>query len=220
MRGRDLDGLLEASALEDVEPAHHFLGLGEGAVGDHRLPVADSDGSRPSRWRHLVAHDPDTARLKVVQPGKALLLAGVGRVGLSLGVHLLRVPADQQQESHRRSSRRYFRLSVERRTSRAEIDISLGSGVGYDELHQGPAVTVLVVWFVFLNRTEACFEPAPDGSLIPQVRIESYPFASCVCDQVLREGAGGIRSERTTPGRGDQEHVEAAHVDYVPKPSL
>ena len=137
---------------------------------------------------------------------------------------------------------RWFQLSLERRTRRAEIDISAalesqmgrhplgdssrqrrgsdGGGFGYDELHQEPAVTVLVVGFVFLNRTEACFEPAPDGSLIPQVRIDSYALASCVCDQVLREGAGGIRSERTTPGRGDQEHVEAAHVDCVPKPRL
>ena len=41
--GRDLDGLVHAAALDDVEPADHLLGLGERTVGDDRLPVADAD---------------------------------------------------------------------------------------------------------------------------------------------------------------------------------
>ena len=87
------------------------------------------------------------------------------------------------------------------------------------ELHQQPAVTMLVVGLAFLNGTEACLEPAPDGSFIPQIRIDGYAFASCVRSGTSRV-CGRIRSERTPSGRGDQEHVEAAHVDCFPKPRL
>jgi hypothetical protein len=81
-------------------------------------------------------------------------------------------------------------------------------------------VKVLVVGRALLNWTEARFEPAADGSLIPQVRIDGHPWASRVCDQVVRERTGGIRSERTAAGCRDQEHVEAAHVGSVSEPRL
>jgi hypothetical protein len=61
MPGGDLDGLLQAAALEDVEPADRLLGLGERPVGDDRLPVANADGARSARRRQLIAGDPDTA---------------------------------------------------------------------------------------------------------------------------------------------------------------
>ena len=81
-------------------------------------------------------------------------------------------------------------------------------------------MTVLVVGIEFLNRTEACFEPAANGSLSPQLRIDGDACASRMCDQVARERAGGIRSERTASGRRDQEHVEPAYVDGLPEPGL
>ena len=43
--GRDLDCLVQAAALDDVEPADGLLSLDERAVGDDRLPVADADGA-------------------------------------------------------------------------------------------------------------------------------------------------------------------------------
>ena len=45
VRGRDLDRLVHAAALDEVEPADHLLGLGKRTVGDKRLPVADADGT-------------------------------------------------------------------------------------------------------------------------------------------------------------------------------
>jgi len=75
--GRDLDRLLEAAALEDVEAADHLFGLGERAVGDDRLPVADADGPGSVRRSQPVAGDPDAARLEVVQPGSFGRLAFV-----------------------------------------------------------------------------------------------------------------------------------------------
>src|SRR6202021_2045777 len=53
MAGRDVDGLLQAGALEHVEPGHLLLGLGERAVADQHLTVTDAncDGlaDRPER---------------------------------------------------------------------------------------------------------------------------------------------------------------------------
>src|SRR5439155_21358600 len=65
-----------------------------------RLPVADTDRAAPARRSKLVAGDPASPRLEVVQPRKALCTRGVGRIGLGLGVHLLGVPADKHQELH------------------------------------------------------------------------------------------------------------------------
>jgi hypothetical protein len=47
--GRDLDGLLQAAALDDVEPADRLPGLGERTVGDERLPVTDTHGRGAAR---------------------------------------------------------------------------------------------------------------------------------------------------------------------------
>src|SRR5918999_3195454 len=76
--GCDLDGLLQAAALDDVEAADRLLGLGERTVGDDRLPVAGADGARTAGRSQLVAGDPDAPRLDVVQPGEALLVRSVG----------------------------------------------------------------------------------------------------------------------------------------------
>ena len=67
---------------------------GERTVGDERLPVAHADGTRPARRSELVAGDPDAPRLEVVQPGEALRVPFLGRIGLGSGVHALPVPAD------------------------------------------------------------------------------------------------------------------------------
>jgi hypothetical protein len=93
----DLDGLLQAAALDDVEPADRLLRLGERTVGDDCLPVADTDGACVARRSQLVAADPDAPRLEVVQPAEKLFVSGVGRVGLGLGVH----PFASQQISMR-----------------------------------------------------------------------------------------------------------------------
>src|SRR4029453_12806442 len=74
MCGRDLDGLVQAAALDDVEPADRLLGLRERPVGDERLPPANAHGAGPSRRRQLVAGDPDAPGLEVVDPGKALVV--------------------------------------------------------------------------------------------------------------------------------------------------
>src|SRR5207249_5773987 len=98
--GRDLDGLLQAAALDDVEPADGLLSLDERTVGDDRLAVADADGSGPARRRQLVPGDPAALRLKVVQPREALRIRSVTWIGLGLGVHFLGVPAHKHQEFH------------------------------------------------------------------------------------------------------------------------
>jgi hypothetical protein len=41
--GRDLDGLLQAAALDEVEPAHRLFRLRERPVRDQRLAAADAD---------------------------------------------------------------------------------------------------------------------------------------------------------------------------------
>src|SRR5207247_6559508 len=88
-------GRLEARAFDDVESADRLPGLNERTVRDDRLPVADTDRAAPARRSKLVAGDPASPRLEVVQPRKALRTCGVGRIGLGLGVHLLGVPADK-----------------------------------------------------------------------------------------------------------------------------
>src|SRR6266498_5799348 len=61
--GRDLDGLLQAGALDDVEPADRLLCRDERTVGDDCLPLADADGAGPARRSQLVAGDPAAPRL-------------------------------------------------------------------------------------------------------------------------------------------------------------
>ena len=122
--GRDLNGLVEAVALDDVEPADCLLGLHERTVGDDRLPATDADGAGPARRSELVAGDPAPPGLEVVKPRKALLIRGVSRSGLRLGVHLLRVPADKHQELHLVHSNSVSSRTYGRRRRRTEIDIS------------------------------------------------------------------------------------------------
>jgi hypothetical protein len=45
MPGGDLNRLVEARALDDVEAAHLFFGFGERAIGYQQLAVADADGA-------------------------------------------------------------------------------------------------------------------------------------------------------------------------------
>src|SRR5436190_16632915 len=100
MSSGDLDRLVQARRLDDVEAADELFRLGERAVGDEPLPVAHPDGSRAPRWRELIAGHPLPARLQVVQPGEALVVVCVARLRLFPCVHPFRVPADQQYVLH------------------------------------------------------------------------------------------------------------------------
>ena len=50
MSGGDLNRLVEARALDDVEAANLFFGFGERAIGYQYLVVADADGSGIAAW--------------------------------------------------------------------------------------------------------------------------------------------------------------------------
>ena len=92
-------------------------------VGDARLPVANANRAGASRRSELVAGDPLAPRLEVVQPGEALVVGLVTRLGLGQGVHVLGVPTDDQQKLHRRSLPRSGRRAFStRRTRRTGID--------------------------------------------------------------------------------------------------
>src|SRR5437764_14643764 len=122
MRSGDLDGLVEAVALEDVEPADRLLRLDERAVR-HELPaVAHANRAGAPRRRELVARHPDPTRLHVVEPREALL-ALLRLLRLGLRVHVLGVPADQHHVLHRCSSSSIDVVVPGRRTSRTRIDI-------------------------------------------------------------------------------------------------
>src|SRR5438067_1676246 len=73
VRGRDLDGLLEAAALDQVEAADRLLRRHERTVSDDRLAVTNPHGAATPRRRQLVARDPRALRLELVEPRKALL---------------------------------------------------------------------------------------------------------------------------------------------------
>jgi hypothetical protein len=98
--GRDLDGLLQAAALDDVEPADRLPGLGERTVGDERLPVADTHGRGAAS--QLVAGDPVAPCLDVVQPGEAL---SSGSTFPHPGCVSNLVPAAMYGQIHRRRSK-------------------------------------------------------------------------------------------------------------------
>jgi hypothetical protein len=106
-RGRGLDGLLRAAALDDVEPATASLVSANGPSVTIAFPSrtrterARRGGANWSPLTHMPAPGGRQAR-------EALLVRSVGRIGLGLGVHVLSVPADQQQVFHRRSSRRRY----------------------------------------------------------------------------------------------------------------
>src|SRR5205809_3857425 len=94
----DLDRLLEAAAVDQVEAADRFLRLRKRTVGDDRLAVAHADRAATARWSELVAGLPDPAGGEVVHPRKRLVLGSRARGGLRLllAVHAFRVPTDQQ----------------------------------------------------------------------------------------------------------------------------
>src|SRR5262249_29251595 len=97
---RDLDGLLEAVGLDEIEAADRPPRLREPTRPCHLLPAAHADGAAAARRRELVASHPLPSRLQVVQPRKALRLRLRARLGLRLVVHPLGVPTDQQQVPH------------------------------------------------------------------------------------------------------------------------
>src|SRR6266550_5450389 len=98
--GRDLDRLLEAAALDDVEPADRLFAFDERTICDDGLSVADADRAGSAGRSQLIAGDPAAARLEVVEPRKAFLIRGGTWIGLGLSIHLLGVPADEHQELH------------------------------------------------------------------------------------------------------------------------
>jgi hypothetical protein len=67
MPRRDLDGLLETLAVDQIETGNPFLGLGEGTVGYLALTVAHAYRHGPIDVGETMAHDPDT-RVSVPYP--------------------------------------------------------------------------------------------------------------------------------------------------------
>src|SRR5579864_1393607 len=69
-RARDLrgqvDGLVQVPRLEQVESRDHLLRLGEGAVGDGRLPAADAHARGRARGLEGLRYDEVTARPEAV----------------------------------------------------------------------------------------------------------------------------------------------------------
>jgi hypothetical protein len=57
--GRDLDGLVQVGALEDVEAGDLVLGLRVRAVGQQHLTVAHPHRGRVARRPGAVTHQPD-----------------------------------------------------------------------------------------------------------------------------------------------------------------
>src|SRR5579859_8183692 len=96
MSGGDINGFVDARALDDVEAAYLFFGFGERAIGYQHLAVADADGAGSTAWPEPRAAAPDPPRVHLRIPGLDL------RQGVHLGGaqdHRF-VIADHQQVLH------------------------------------------------------------------------------------------------------------------------
>src|SRR6185312_7341748 len=78
----DLDRLVEIARLDEVETGHHFLRLGEGAVRQHGLPVANPHARRGSRGLERFGLDELPAR---EEPVVELEMLRIERIHLLLG---------------------------------------------------------------------------------------------------------------------------------------
>src|SRR5215831_6869418 len=84
MLRRDLDGLIESGALEQVEPGNPFLCFREGAVGDEEAPGAHPDRLRGGQTGQTVTDDSPTT---LVVGGDPFLDVVLGRIeGLAGGI--------------------------------------------------------------------------------------------------------------------------------------
>src|SRR5271168_358859 len=82
-----LDRLVDIRALQDVESADDFLGLGERPVTDDDFAVAHPNGLGRTRRLEPVAIQPDTASDHVIEPGKAPALTSLARFRPVIGIH-------------------------------------------------------------------------------------------------------------------------------------
>src|SRR6478672_8774214 len=94
MLGGHLDRLVHIQALDQAEPAHLLLGLGERPVGEQQLAAAHPYGLAFGGRSQPAAALQDAARQHPLAPPEAALVR-VRRGAL--------VPADQQQVSHHSS---------------------------------------------------------------------------------------------------------------------
>jgi hypothetical protein len=69
MPAGDLNCLIEARALDEVEAAHLFFSLGERAIGYQHLAVADADGGGIAAWPEPRAAAPDSPGVHFRIPG-------------------------------------------------------------------------------------------------------------------------------------------------------
>ena len=77
------DGLLQVAGFEEVEPGDEFVCLGERAIGDEGLVVADAHNFRFVGEGEAAAEEADALRVGVADPGSAI---GLGRGGGSVAV--------------------------------------------------------------------------------------------------------------------------------------
>jgi hypothetical protein len=84
MLRRDLNSLIDVSAVEEIETRNPFLRFGEGAVGDHALALSDAPGL--ADIGQTIANDP--ASFLVVARDSFLCVVLTRIVGLARGRNL------------------------------------------------------------------------------------------------------------------------------------
>ena len=95
--GRDLDGLVQVGAVDDVVAGDLLLGLGERPVAEQHLAAADPYGRGVLGRAQLVTVEPDAGRVELVGPRHRLVQVGLVRHPVEHG----RVDAHEQHELHR-----------------------------------------------------------------------------------------------------------------------
>ena len=81
MLGGNLDRLVEALGLDDVEAADELLGVGEGTVGDQRLAVAHAHGLGRVGTEQAVTQQAHATAVHLLDPLWRVLLHRLGDLG-------------------------------------------------------------------------------------------------------------------------------------------
>src|SRR5215472_8462143 len=112
MLRRDLDSLIEALALEEIEAGNPFLRFREGAVGDQELALPHTHRLSLADVVQAITQEPASLPVIGRNPFLDVVLGRIEGLARRIGTH-------EQQVAHRASCT--FSVSNESRTARGEI---------------------------------------------------------------------------------------------------
>jgi hypothetical protein len=87
MARRDLDGLIDTFTFDQIEARDPLLGLGQGTVGDHALPLTHADRHGPVDADQTMPYETDALPVAVGHPLLDIVSGRIAGFGGRISVH-------------------------------------------------------------------------------------------------------------------------------------